>query len=342
MPNRRAFTLAELLVVTAVAVILTALLLPAIQAARESGRRAQCQSNLKQIGLCLLGYHDTHRTFPHGGWGHRWVGVPERGAGKKQPGGWIYSILPFAEEHNLYDLGADLTGMAASGTYSRRLQTPICLFVCPSRRACAPWPISDRFSYVRTPRPFGDVTTVARADYAINAGSSHVLSLSGPADLSQGDEEAYWRNGPSVRKFSGISHLRTAASMRSILDGASKTYLVGDKHVGASHYTTGESIGDNESLYAGYCTDLHRFGGAVERIALSLPPYAAPLSDTSEAANGIDASSRFGSAHSSGFNMLHCDGSLQFVTFNIDTEVHFRNAHRHDEGRPIQSLFRTN
>src|SRR6476469_9470818 len=75
------FTIVELLVVIAVIAILAALLLPALQAARESGRRAQCGNNLKNVGVGLLLYHDSYRAFPCGGWGHFWVGVPERGAG---------------------------------------------------------------------------------------------------------------------------------------------------------------------------------------------------------------------------------------------------------------------
>jgi prepilin-type processing-associated H-X9-DG protein len=130
--------------------------------------------------------------------------------------------------------------------------------------------------------------------------------------------------------------------MRSILDGASKTSLAGEKHVDSVHYTTGESLGDNESLYAGYCTDLHRFAGAVESLAISVPPFAEPVSDNSNLINGIQASTRFGSAHPNGLNMLYCDGAIQFVGFDVDPEVHLRSGHRYDEGRPLKSLFRIN
>ena len=337
--RRHAFTLVELLVVIAVLAVLLALLLPAVQAARESGRRANCQSNLKQIGLALLTYHEAHRTFPHGGWGHEWVGVPERGAGRHQPGGWVFSVLPFVESRDLYNLGAHESGAAAVKSYSQRMQTPVSLFVCPTRRPCTTWPVSDQFAYARTPRPFGEVTVVARGDYAINGGSSHVFSLRGPADLQQGDDEGYWKSGPSTRHFSGISHLRRAVSMRSIVDGTSKTYLAGEKFLEPGHYATGESIGDNESLYAGYGTDLHRFAGAAERIGTSIPAYARPLNDNEVPDDGIPPYARFGSAHAGGVGFVTCDGAVRFVAYDVEPVTHFRSGHRFDHGNELGTLF---
>lgn len=335
---RSGFTLVELLVVIAILAILLALLLPAVQAMRESGRRAQCQNNLKQIGVALLHYHDVYRSFPHGGWGHAWVGVPERGAGERQPGGWIYGLLPFVENGPLHDLGSGLNAKPAVDAYSQRLQTPICLFVCPSRRPCSAWPVVEKYPWVHTPRPFGDVVSVARADYAINAGTSHVFSFSGPADLIQGDDAEFWRNAPYPKDFTGISHLRIGASMQSIADGTSKTYLLGEKHLEVENYATGMSPGDNESLYAGYCTDLHRFTGLIENMKVSRSPYAAPLSDFATPDGNASGFVRFGSAHPAGLHMAYCDGSVHFIGYDIDSEAHFRAGHRCDDGQPIESL----
>ncbi len=102
---RMGFTLVELLVVIAIIGILIALLLPAVQAAREAARRIECGNHLKQIGLGALNHHETHRHMPTGGWGWRWTGDPDKGFGKDQPGGWAFAILPFIEEQNLHDLG---------------------------------------------------------------------------------------------------------------------------------------------------------------------------------------------------------------------------------------------
>src|SRR3954467_8982515 len=184
--QRNGFTLVELLVTMAIISLLVALLLPAIQSSREAARRGQCQSKVKQIALALILFHDTYRTFPSGGWGHEWVGDPDQGVGLRQPGGWIYNILPYIEEGDLHDLGFGVTGAIATDLYSQRMQTPISLLVCPSRRPCAIWPIGPIYDWVRTPKPYGNVATVARADYAINGGTSNLITYPGPKDLAQG------------------------------------------------------------------------------------------------------------------------------------------------------------
>ena len=331
-------TLVELIIVIAIISVLVTLLLPGVQALRESTRRAQCQNNLKQVALALLTYHEAHDEFPGGGWGHSWVGVPERGVGRRQPGGWIYSTLPYIEESELHELGSGMVGSDVVAAYSARLQTPIPLFVCPSRRSCSTWPIAEQYIWVRTPKPFGDVRLVARADYAINGGTSHLFSFSGPRNLDQGDSVEFWSDAPYPRSFSGISHLRIAASSESIVDGSSKTYLVGEKYLDEASYATGTSLGDNESLYAGYCTDLHRFTGVIEKLKLERSAYAEPLCDKATPANGTPGFVRFGSAHAAGFNIAHCDGSGHFVTYGVDPDIHLRSGHRGDYGMALETL----
>jgi prepilin-type N-terminal cleavage/methylation domain-containing protein/prepilin-type processing-associated H-X9-DG protein len=333
-----AFTLIELLVVILIIAVLIALLLPAIQAVREAGRRTLCKNNLKQISLALLNFHQLHNTFPHGGWGHEWVGVPGRGYDKGQPGGWIYCLLPMLEEEVLYELGRGATGPAADGLYTRRLQTPLDIFTCPSRRPCSIWPIADQYPYMRKPKPFGDVTAVARGDYAINAGSSHIFSYRGPATLEEGDSVGYWLGAPYPRAFTGISHLRIAVSYRSIVDGASKTFLVGEKYLELANYMNGNSLGDNEALVSGFCTDLHRFTGGIERLKQSLSPYIPPLNDHLTSSSDLAGHTRFGSSHSSGLNMAYCDGSVEFLTYEIDPEVFFRAGDRRDAGAALDAL----
>lgn len=333
-----AYTLVELLVTIAIIGILVALLMPAIQSAREAGRRAQCADHIKNIGLGLLSFHDSYKQFPNGGWGHQWVGVPDRGVGKGQPGGWIYNILPYLEERGIHDFGMGESGSAANQAYSQRLETGISLFACPTRRTASAWPIADKYSYMRTPRPYGDVIVVARADYAINGGTSHIINLAGPVDLQQGDDQTYWANAPNAARFSGVSHLRIGEPMRAIIDGTSKTYLVGEKHVPVDMYATGTSPGDNESLYSGYCTDLHRFAGAIENLVLGQSPFIPPLSDNDSPADNMPEYVRFGSAHSSGVNMANCDGSVHFLSYEIDPETHFRLGHRGDNGCTLESV----
>ena len=107
MIRKSGFTLVELLVVIAIIGILVALLLPAVQAARESARRQQCSNNLKQLALAAINHHEVAGHFPTGGWGWWWVGDPDRGFGKEQPGGWIFNLMPFTEESSRYEAASD-------------------------------------------------------------------------------------------------------------------------------------------------------------------------------------------------------------------------------------------
>jgi len=333
------FSLIELLVVVAIIGTLVSLLLPAVQSSREAARRVHCKNSLKQVGLAVLCHTEARGHFPYGGWGHAWVGVPGRGSGRNQPGGWIYSTLPYLEEQALHDLGHDFglhaNATDAHGAFTQRLETSLPMLTCPSRRQAGLWPIVS--PHVSTPKPFGLPKFVPRADYAINAGASHILSFPGPESLAEGDEVPFWKDATYVGDFTGISHLRIGISPRAIEDGLSHTYLLGEKYLFVDDYETGRSPGDNESLYSGYCTDLHRFTGNIHADPTNrhLPPLQDPVSWIAMPLPGF---LRFGSAHAAGFSMMYCDGSVRWIAFDVDAEIHLRSGHRHDGGASLSAL----
>jgi prepilin-type N-terminal cleavage/methylation domain-containing protein len=132
--GRRGFTLVELLVVIAIIGVLIALLLPAVQAARESARRSQCTNNLKQVALGFVNYHDTFRVLPDGGKDGGTAPVSKANAGcsalccsgcSRGEWNWAYQILPFVEQQALFDHPKDATIYA----------TPVGIYYCPTRRS---------------------------------------------------------------------------------------------------------------------------------------------------------------------------------------------------------------
>ncbi len=149
---RRGFTLIELLVVIAIIATLVAILLPAVQQAREAARRSTCKNNLKQIGIAIHNYHDTYNQLPPGGVYVRAVATGYSGASNDENGtadgswSWTAFILPFIEQAPLYDLlqpgpikysdAMTHGSMANGGSGQRRLleamRKPVSVLVCPS------------------------------------------------------------------------------------------------------------------------------------------------------------------------------------------------------------------
>ncbi|MFB3104431.1 MAG: DUF1559 domain-containing protein, partial [Pseudomonadales bacterium] len=179
--KQRAFTLVELLVVIAIIAMLVTLLLPAVQAAREAARRTQCMNNLRQLGIGVTLHESATGHFPSGGWGHAWVGLPGRGSGLRQPGGWGYNVLPFIEEQSLYDLGKGGNQDQLFAASTQRLQTVIPMVYCPTRREARLYPTTTGCGHCVSPRGAnGPFRQVARADYAANGGDTFADFMLGP------------------------------------------------------------------------------------------------------------------------------------------------------------------
>jgi prepilin-type N-terminal cleavage/methylation domain-containing protein len=313
---RSGFTLIELLVVIAIIGILVALLLPAVQAARETASRMECANHLKQIGTAILLHENTYRHLPTGGWGKEWAALPELGVDGRQPGGWIFNVLPFIEQQSVHDLGGiSPASLTANG---QRLQAALSVMHCPSRRG------AELFANQRTWQPpsYPLVNELARNDYAMNGGDRVMLYGTGPASLAAANTFAW----PDMSLANGVCFQRSTVRLAAVTDGTSNTYLAGEKHLRRDHYYNGQDQGDNESLYSGDDRDLIRFTGT------SSIPTLKPLSDAFVAGQeGLV----FGSAHGAGFQVALCDGSVRLIVYQVDHDVHGRLGNRHD-GQPVE------
>jgi prepilin-type N-terminal cleavage/methylation domain-containing protein/prepilin-type processing-associated H-X9-DG protein len=318
------FTLVELLVVIAIIGVLVALLLPAIQAAREAARRTQCTNNLKNISLACLNHADTHGFMPSSGWGYLWTGDPDMGYGGRQPGSWIYNILEFTEETALRSIGRGLTGTTSGGqkyyALAKASETALPILICPSRRPVKTYPPATGELAINAATP----TLTTRTDYAINGGSAIILGR-GPAItcLTTYPDCTFPHDVGSLQYFDGISTEQSEVKLRQIIDGTSKTLLVGEKFLAADRYDTGTDYADNGSAMNGNDWDTVRWvpqwnptrpGQLVPATVVARRPQP----DTPGVANG---SEQYGSVHPGGFQAAMCDGSVRSISFEISDEA---------------------
>ena len=307
----RAITLVEVLVVISIVAALMALLLPAVQASREAGRRTQCASHVKQLGLAVQQHASACGRYPSNGWGFRWVGCPDRGTGSEQPGGWIYNVLGYMEEGELRGLGGGLPSAQQRAALMRLTQTPLALLACPTRSAGRLSPAAPAAAPFNADR----ADQVAKTDYAINEGDYITDTGEGPATLEEGDSGHYaWQD---TRPATGIAYQRSEVRPAMVRDGLSQTYMIGEKYVTRRNYQTADDPGHDQSAYSGVDLDINRW-------VLS-PPLA----------DGDEVSSRcFGSAHPDGCHVVFCDGAVKLISYQIDAEVHRRLGNRQD-GKPV-------
>jgi prepilin-type processing-associated H-X9-DG protein len=185
------------------------------------------------------------------------------------------------------------------------MQQPLPAFLCPTRRALALYPCDIT-------QPLVNATVLRRAaksDYAINAGDIDPGGGPGPRSLSEGDRSLYrWKDFSGA---TGVSYLRSRVRSADLADGASHTYLLGEKRVALKSL----SIGDDQAMYTGYDYDTFRWAkvGSV------------PTSDSS-----TDMPAEFGARHKSTCSFVFCDGSVRQVSYAVDAEVHRASANRRD------------
>ena len=288
------FTLVELLVVIAIIGILIALLLPAVQAAREAARRAQCLNNVKQFGIALHGYHDTHKVFPPS-----YLSQAAGGGVDSAPGwAWGVLILPFMEQQAVYDsFNRDLpcwdlqnVGPAKNG---------LGIFICPSARdADTPLDIKDISGTI--------LSTFARSCYVANAGQNEPWH-------SNLDDYKGTADGPLYRNS------RTRAA--DVTDGLSHTVFVGEHHPVLSGKTWVGVVPDaHVEPTPFYSSSPHEVAATLVNVHSGFSDYETPPSIHPPNSPLAHLCQMF-AEHPGGVNVLFGDGSVSFISEMIGPSV---------------------
>lgn len=315
--HRRGFTLIELLVVIAIIAVLIALLLPAVQQAREAARRSQCKNNLKQIGLALHNYADTHQVFPPGNistvpntTSANWCNTTATPSHNFQRAPWTVLILPFLEQSPLYQQfrfeerftsWSSYVGTATNNTAWGRPALPG--YKCPSD------PISGSESVTANYRGVQGGQTSPTASHCSAGGGG--------------------------RRFftNGALYVNSKIGFRDLTDGASQVLLVGESHYNTTHANTsttaimGWASSANPDSDGGFSGNLTGADGGINSAAV----------DPSKNDPREYFSYHFGSFHVGGAHFLLADGSVHFLSQNMDTSV-FRSLGIRNDALPLGGL----
>ncbi|WDI41618.1 DUF1559 domain-containing protein [Bremerella sp. P1] len=311
--SRGGFTLVELLVVIAIIGVLIALLLPAVQQAREAARRMQCSNQLKQIGLAIHNYHDTHKVFPcASAVGHNWGTVHDSHKGSP-----YVKILPYLEQNPLYEncnFQGDTVAVSVTPDGDKVNSVVIDTIICPSDDHPGRW----------------------KDGAAINGGSNgedraltnYSFSMGSQANSPCGTHNNYFGNGPIVRadtlnpnQISGVfGHWAWAARMRDITDGLTNTIALGEIRPKCSMHTRDGWMGVN-SVYTGT-------GVAINFNTCEGEPGTG--SGCNQHSGQWGASQGFKSRHPGGAMFLLCDGSVHFLSETLDMVTYQALGDRRD------------
>ncbi|UUO07525.1 DUF1559 domain-containing protein [Blastopirellula sp. J2-11] len=305
------FTLVELLVVIAIIGVLIALLLPAVQQAREAARRLQCRNNKKQIGLALHNYHDTHGVFPSGNLTLETNYPPKSSsdpAGTMAP--WTVLILPYLEQGNLHSQFDFTTPFSShinqTVANSSAQNTPNPAFQCPS-----------------FPRSEGDLL------------KNNYFGVMGGINVN-GDPPRHELSGSvNYRVFdNGLLFQNSKIGFRDVVDGTTNTFIVGETIYQITSWSpppTGHGWAQGARTDSGSAGYLNNVAGTENPINRE--------SDLVDAGWHVHAiwQSTFSSDHPGGCHFLLADGSVPFISENINLSI-YQQAGVRDDGSPLGSV----
>lgn len=300
MSRRRAFTLIELLVVIAIIAVLIALLLPAVQQAREAARRVQCKSQLKQIALAIHNYESSHTCFPPG---QIRVSFPTQ----PRVRGWsmYVQLLPYFDQGPLYNQWDFANPLANETNGNTAVILPVLL--CPTA------------TFAQNPFTKSSGVRYAMTSYGGNGGTqSHP-----PAAIS--GDGIFAGSGPPITTPPTVQH--GLIRIRDVIDGTSSTLLLGERNHVDPNYDVFFASGSTTNPMGGWgfwapsggqlgLTDLTMSSFA--RINYTIPPGLAAISNAPEEILRLCS---FGSQHTGGAQFAMVDGSVRFISENVDSNV---------------------
>lgn len=329
------FTLVELLVVIAIIGVLIALLLPAVQAAREAGRRMQCSNNLKQIGLAIHNYESANGAFPAGN-----SAIKGSSLGP-YTSTWTIDILPYMEKQALYDtwVRTNANGGIAETWANENQQlreTIVEGYLCPSDEVDdllgIPWKgnaIKRRRQYARGSYKgcAGLIVAGIAHRYWDDPRSAREIAAASMPDWSRGalpfvpDDD--W-NDPGHRALPEIS-------LQRIVDGTSQSYLVGE-------YATTTSLGRGYEVFWAYEHESSNQSATSNEPRTLIADYD-KCTDIGGPGGDNDCKRAWGSLHSGGtINFVYCDASVRSVSTDIDMLVHSDRGTIAAEGANVFNL----